>query len=108
MAFHVAHSTTIILLEYYCSDGTYTKLEQRGHLTQVAFIYYLFSEFLFQRVGQSPLSAEGVSHFSVSANLSHPLAPQAVSVRGSVKAGFTHFPLEIPGFPILSTDLVVN
>lgn len=45
MAFHVAHSTAIILLEYYCSDGTDTKLEQRGHLTQVAFIYYLFSEF---------------------------------------------------------------
>lgn len=45
MAFHVAHSTTIILLEYNRSDGTYTKLEQRGHLTQVAFIYYLFSEF---------------------------------------------------------------
>lgn len=65
MTFHIAHSTTIILLEYYCSDWTYTKLEQRGHLTQVAFIYYLFSEFLFQRVGKAPLSAGGFSHFSM-------------------------------------------
>lgn len=59
MAFHVAHSTTIILLEYYCSDGTYTKLEQRGHLTQVAFIYYLFSEFLFKEWAKHPYLLKG-------------------------------------------------
>lgn len=91
------------------SSSATQRTEPREHSTQVALLNHLFSEFLFQGAGKTPLSVEGFSHFFffsyTPANLSHPTAPQAVSLCGSVKASFAHFPLEIPSIPILSTAL---
>lgn len=45
------------------SSSATQRTEPREHSTQVALLNHLFSEFLFQGAGKTPLSVEGFSHF---------------------------------------------